>query len=103
MKKNQNILDFNATERVHFAIYRVKGGLTMDDKKIIEMFFARDEGAIKETEKKYGKLCRYIASNILASREDSEVSASSALSTTPSPLVSYMSSLIKLTSAQSAS
>ena len=44
----------------------------MDDKKIIELFFARDEGAIAETEKKYGKLCRYIASNILASREDSE-------------------------------
>ena len=40
----------------------------MDDKKIIEMFFARNEEAIKETEKKYGKLCRYIASNILASR-----------------------------------
>ena len=44
----------------------------MDDKKIIELFFARDEEAIKETEKKYGKLCSYIASNILASREDSE-------------------------------
>ena len=44
----------------------------MDDKKIIELFFARDEGAIAETEKKYGKLCSYIASNILASREDSE-------------------------------
>ena len=30
----------------------------MDDKKIIELFFARDEKAISETEKKYGKLAR---------------------------------------------
>ena len=44
----------------------------MDDKKIIELFFARDEKAISETEKKYGKLARYVASNILSSREDAE-------------------------------
>ena len=44
----------------------------MNDRKIIELFFARDEEAIKETEKKYGKLCRYIAQNFLASREDAE-------------------------------
>ena len=44
----------------------------MDDKKIIELFFARDEKAISETEKKYGKLARYVASNILPSREDAE-------------------------------
>lgn len=44
----------------------------MDDKKIIDLFFARDESAITETEKKYGALCRYIASNILALREDAE-------------------------------
>ena len=42
----------------------------MDDKRIIELFFARDEGAIGETEKKYGALCRYIAANILARKED---------------------------------
>ena len=44
----------------------------MDDRRIIELFFARDERAISETEKKYGALCRYIAGNILASREDVE-------------------------------
>jgi len=42
----------------------------MDDKRIIELFFARDEQAICETEKKYGALCRYIASNVLALKED---------------------------------
>ena len=44
----------------------------MDDKKIIELFFARDENAIAATEKKYGGLCLYIALNILGSREDAE-------------------------------
>jgi len=44
----------------------------VDDRKIIKLFFARDERAIAETEKKYGALCRYIAGNILAAREDVE-------------------------------
>ena len=44
----------------------------MDDKKIIELFMARNEEAIRETEKKYGGLCRSIAKNILALREDVE-------------------------------
>ncbi len=44
----------------------------MDDRKIIDLFFARDENAIAEVEKKYGALCRYIAGNILENREDAE-------------------------------
>ena len=44
----------------------------MDDKKIIEMFLARDENAIRAVEKKYGGLCYHVASNILASHEDRE-------------------------------
>lgn len=44
----------------------------MDDKSIIELYFARNEQAIAETEKKYGALCRYIASNVLAVKEDVE-------------------------------
>ncbi len=44
----------------------------MDDKRIIELYFARDEQAIKETEQKYGKLCFSLAHNILGNREDSE-------------------------------
>jgi RNA polymerase sigma-70 factor (ECF subfamily) len=44
----------------------------MDDLRIIEMYFARDERAIKETDVKYGKLCHKIAYNILHNREDSE-------------------------------
>ncbi len=44
----------------------------MDDKKIIELFWARDEEALKETQKKYGDLCYYIASGILTMKEDRE-------------------------------
>lgn len=44
----------------------------MDDLKIIELYFKRNEQAIKETDAKYGKLCRSIAYNILNNLEDSE-------------------------------
>lgn len=37
----------------------------MDDPKIIELYFERDEQAIRETDAKYGRLCRSIAYNIL--------------------------------------
>lgn len=42
-----------------------KGGERMDDLTIIELYFARDEKAIEETDKKYGKLCFRVANNIL--------------------------------------
>ena len=44
----------------------------MDDMQIIELFFSRDERAIAETDRKYGKLCRSIVYNILCSHEDTE-------------------------------
>ena len=44
----------------------------MKDEKIISLFFKRDERALDETEKKYGNLIRYIASNILSVPEDAE-------------------------------
>ena len=44
----------------------------MDDRQIIDLYFARSERAIKETEKKYGKLCMRIARNILGSETDTE-------------------------------
>jgi len=44
----------------------------VDDVQIIELFFARDERAIKETDKKYGKLCFRVAKNFLLSSEDAE-------------------------------
>ena len=44
----------------------------MDDLQIIELYFARDEHAIKETDHKYGKLCFRVAKNLLFNNEDSE-------------------------------
>ena len=44
----------------------------MEDLNIIELYFARDEQAIKETDAKYGRLCHSIAYNILHNKEDSE-------------------------------
>ena len=44
----------------------------MDDLNIIELYFERNERAIRETDAKYGKLCYRIAYNILNNREDSE-------------------------------
>lgn len=46
--------------------------MTMNDEKLIELYFSRDESAIEETQKKYGALCRYIASNYLSLPEDRE-------------------------------
>ncbi|MBR4072888.1 MAG: sigma-70 family RNA polymerase sigma factor [Clostridia bacterium] len=44
----------------------------MDDSKIIEMFFNRDENALSQTDKKYGKYCYKIAFNILENQPDAE-------------------------------
>ena len=44
----------------------------MRDSEIIELFFARDERALKETDKAYGKYCQSIAMQILGNPLDSE-------------------------------
>lgn len=44
----------------------------MDDRQIINLFWARAEAAIAETARRYGRYCHTIAYNILHSREDSE-------------------------------
>ena len=51
----------------------------MQDERIIELFFARDERAIKETQVKYASLMSYVAGNLLASREDREECINDAL------------------------
>ena len=44
----------------------------MEDKEILDLYFARDELAITETDRKYGDYCYSIANRILCSYEDSE-------------------------------
>ena len=42
----------------------------MEDVQIIELYFAREEQAIHETDAKYGRLCHHVAHQILADEED---------------------------------
>ena len=44
----------------------------MEDNAIIELYFARNEAAIAETEKKYSGYCGAVARNILNKKEDEE-------------------------------
>lgn len=44
----------------------------MEDNQIIELYWSRNENAIKVTNQKYGNYCFTVANNILHNREDSE-------------------------------
>lgn len=44
----------------------------MEDEKIIELFFDRSETAIEALSEKYGKLCLYLANNILRQPQEAE-------------------------------
>lgn len=50
----------------------------MEDSRIIGLYFERNERAIEETQKKYGRYLSKIAYNILANIEDSQESVSDA-------------------------
>lgn len=44
----------------------------MDDKEIVDLYWARNESAISETAQKYGRYCHYIAFRILNDDSDAE-------------------------------
>ena len=46
----------------------------MDDKRIVDLYFSRNQDAITQTDKKYGRYCYSIAYNILTNKEDAEES-----------------------------
>ena len=48
----------------------------MDDKSIVDLYFSRNEEAIIQTDRKYGRYCYSIAYNILTNKEDAEESVS---------------------------
>ena len=48
----------------------------MEDAKIIELFFQRNEQAVKETDAAYGRKLYVLSNNILNNREDAEESVS---------------------------
>ena len=48
----------------------------MDDTQIIDLYFARDEQAVVETDQKYGRYCFTLANAILNNPEDTEETVS---------------------------
>lgn len=57
----------------------MKGGELLEDSRIIELYFERNEEAIPETERKYGTYCISVAENILGSEEDAKECLNDAL------------------------
>ena len=51
---------------------RQKGSESVEDNKIVALFYERSEQAIVELSSKYGKLCSHIAYNILNNSQDAE-------------------------------
>ncbi len=51
----------------------------MDDNRIVELFFSREQQALSETEQKYGRYLNAIAFHVLGNREDSEECVNDAL------------------------
>lgn len=75
----------------------------MDDEKIIELFFARSELAIKELDTKYGAVCQNISYNILNNRQDAEECVNDAYLGTwnaippqhPNPLLTFVCKIVR--------
>ena len=51
----------------------MKGMIALRDEQIIELYWARDQRAIAETERSYGALCRGLARRILRSAGEAEI------------------------------
>lgn len=52
--------------------YRAGNGEKMEDHKIVDLYWARSESAIKETSIKYGRMLNGISYSLLSSSEDAE-------------------------------
>ncbi len=73
------------------------------DEKIIEMFFERDQQAIRELDMKYGKICHNLSYNIVGSRQDAEECVNDAYlgawnaipPVHPDPLLSYIVKIVR--------
>ena len=75
----------------------------IDDEKIIELFFKRDQQAIRELDIKYGKICHNLSYNIVNSRHDAEECVNDAYlgawnaipPARPNPLLSYIMKIVR--------
>lgn len=68
----------------------------MEDNAILDLYFARDELAITETDRKYGSYCYSVANRILCSPEDSEETVSDTYWQTWNSIPPHRPSFLKL-------
>lgn len=74
-----------------------------DDEKIIDLFFARSEQAIRELDNKYGKICHKLSYNIVNNWQDAEECINDAYlgawnaipPTHPDPLLSFILKIVR--------
>ena len=79
----------------------------IDDEKIIDLFFERDQQGIREMDIKYGKICHNLSYNIVNSRQDAEECVNDAYlgawlgawnaipPVRPNPLLSYIVKIVR--------
>ena len=75
----------------------------IDDEKIIDLFFKRDQQGIRELDIKYRKICHNLSYNIVNSRQDAEECVNDAYlgawnaipPTRPNPLLSYIVKIVR--------
>lgn len=75
----------------------------IDDEKIIDLFFERDQQGIRELDMKYGKICHNLSYNIVNNRQDAEECVNDAYlgawnaipPARPNPLLSYIVKIVR--------
>lgn len=75
----------------------------MNDERIIELFYERSEQAIKELDKKYGRVFHSVSYNILGNREDAEECVNDAYlgawnaipPAKPNPLLAFVCKIVR--------
>ena len=75
----------------------------IDDEKIVDLFFERDQQGIRELDIKYGKICHSLSYNITNSKQDAEECVNDAYlgawnaipPTRPNPLLSYIVKIVR--------
>ena len=74
-----------------------------EDEKIIQLFFARSEEAMRELDRKYGKICHRLSFHILNDRQDAEECVNDAYlglwnalpPAKPDPLLPYLCKIVR--------
>lgn len=68
----------------------------MEDTKIIDLYFARSEQAITETDRKYGDYCFTLANSILGNKQDAEEAVSDTYLKTWNAIPPHRPAVLKL-------